>query len=114
MSISGIFTLLVLASMVFLAIKLFPPYYSNYLLQTTIESIAMTSTYSPMGEEDIAKTVIKRANEYGIVLQTKQVTVHKGNGSVAIVADYTVPVDLMVRQLDLHFEPSTSNTNIAK
>ncbi len=113
-SISGIISLVVLASMIFLALKLAPSYISNYQLQDAIQNIALTASYSPMTEDEILKTVVSRANSYGIELRPKQVTVHKGGNSVVIVASYTVPVDLLVRQVDLHFEPSASNHNILK
>ncbi|MBI2818015.1 MAG: DUF4845 domain-containing protein [Acidobacteria bacterium] len=113
-SISGIVALVLLASMVFLGLKLLPPYISNYQLQDSIQNIALTASYTAMTEDDILKTVISRAGGYGIELGPRQVSVRKGKGTVIIVAKYTVPVDLLVRQVDLQFEPSASNQNILK
>ncbi len=111
-SISGVMSLVILAALIFLALRLLPPYISNYQLQDAIQNIVLTATYAPMTEEDILRNVIVRARGYDIELRPKQVTVHKKNGTVIIVAVYTVPVNLLVRQLDLHFEPSASNQNI--
>jgi hypothetical protein len=113
-SLSGIFALLVLAAIVFLALRLLPPYISNYQLQDAIQGIALNATYAQVSEEDIQKSVIKQANGYGIELHPKQVSVRKGAGTVSIMVRYTVPVDLLVRQVELDFEPSASNANIIK
>lgn len=105
-------SLVILAAMIFLALRLLPPYISNYQLQDAIQNIALTASYAPMTEEDILKSVLVRARGYGIELGPKQVTALKRNGNVIIVADYTVSVNLFLRQLDLHFAPSASNQNI--
>jgi len=102
-----------MAIFIFLALRLLPPYISNYQLQDSIQDLALIASYSPMSEEDILQQVISRAGGYGIELPAKQVTIHKGNGSVVIVAQYTVPVDLAVRRIELRFEPSASNRQIA-
>ena len=92
-----------------MAIKLVPPYIGNYQLQKSMQDLALTTTYSPISQEDIAKAVIARAQGYGIVLAPIQVKVHKEVKSVSISTEYSVPVDLMVRQVVLHFEPSAAN-----
>ena len=89
-----------------------PPYISNYQLQDAIQNLSLTSTYSQITEEEIRKQVIARAAELGIELRPKQVSVKKGGGTVEIVARYDVPIDLLVKQFEIHFEPSGSNRNI--
>ena len=111
-SFSGIFSLLVLAAIVFLAIKLVPPYFSNYQLQDTIQNLALSASYSPVTAEDIQKTVISNANSYGIILPPKQVVVRKEGNAVEITVHYVVPVDLLVRQVELRFDPSATNHSI--
>ena len=112
-SFSGIISLVVLAVGIFLGFRLIPPYVSNYQLQDSIQNLTLIASYSPMGEQEILKAVVSRANSYGIDLPAKQVTVHKGSGSVVIVAQYTVPVDLLMYRVELHFAPSASNRQIA-
>src|SRR5581483_920374 len=90
-SISGVFSLVLLASLIFLGLRLLPPYISNYQLQDSIQNIALTASYTPMTEDDILKSVVSRASGYGIELAPKQVKVQKKSGSVVIVAKYTVP-----------------------
>ncbi len=111
-SISGVVSLLLLASMIFIGVKIGPPYVSFYQLQDSIHNLALIASYSPMSEEEIRRSVMAQASNYGIDLDPKQLTVHKGSGQVVIVAHYTIPVDFLVRRMDLQFEPSASNRTI--
>ena len=112
LSFSGVLGLFVLAALIFLAIKLMPPYISNYELQDAVENIARMATYSTMSEADIRKTVLQQAKDAGVALEDKQVVVQKGRGTVDIAVRYTVPVDLLVRQVELKFSPSAGNKSI--
>ena len=98
--------------MIFLGLKLLPPLITNYQLQDAVESLARTATYSPMTEADIRKNLIQRARDAGVVLEERQVFVRKARGSVDIEVQYAVPVDLLVRQVELSFKPSAGNRNI--
>lgn len=111
-SISGIFWLIVLACIIFVSVRVVPPYVNNYQFQDSINTLVLNSSYTPVSEDEIFRTVMLRARDCGIELQPKQVSVHKQTGTVTISASYDVPVDLIVRQVDLHFEPTASNQNI--
>ena len=112
LSFSALFWVLVLAAGVFLALRLLPPYINNYELQDSINNIALNASYSQLSEEEIMKNVVAKAKGEGIDLAPKQISILKGGGTVEIAVRYSVPVDLLVRQVVLHFEPSASNRNI--
>ena len=112
-SFSVLFALLFLAALIFLAVRLSPPYLSNYRLQDAVENLAGRATYSQqMSESDIHREVIARARAFGIQLENRQVAVRKTRASVDIAVQYEVQVDLGVRQVVLRFEPSAGNRNI--
>ena len=92
--------------------RLLPPFINNYELQDSINNIALNASYSQASEEEISKSVVTQAKADGIELMPKQILVRKGGGTVEIAVRYSVPVDLLVRQIELHFEPSASNPNI--
>jgi hypothetical protein len=102
----------ILLLIIFVGIKIVPPYISNYQLQSSIQNIALIASYSPITEDEIRRNVISQANTCGVDLQPNQVMVKKGHGTVVIVVNYTVTVDFIARKMDIHFEPSTSNQNI--
>ncbi len=114
LSFSAIVALAIFGSLIFLALKLVPPYVNNYQLQDSIENLARQASYSPITEEQIQKSVISSARTYGIDLPPNQVKVKKGQWTVDIAADYTIPVDLLLRQVELHFQPSASNSQITR
>ena len=111
-SFSLILGLALLAAIVFSAIRLLPPYISNYQFQDAIDNLARTATYSTITEADLRKDVMREARGVGIQLQDKQVVVQKERSSVNIRISYEVPVDLLARQVVLKFAPSAGNRNI--
>lgn len=112
-TLSGMLLLLVLAAIVFAAIKLLPPYIDNYRLQDTLDTIARNATYSNrLSEADIRNEVLAEARELGIPLEPRQVNVQRSGASVNIAVRYVITVDLLVRQVDLNFEPAAGNRNI--
>ncbi len=112
-SFSAILGLVVIAAVIFAAIKLLPPYIANYQFQDYLDNTARTATYSPITEADLKKEIMSRGRELGIPLQDRQLAVQKvRGGSVNIAITYEVPVDLIVRQVVWRFAPSAGNTNI--
>ena len=111
-----IFGVAVFGALVLLAIKLIPPFFSNYEFEDTIRTEALQATYSTRSEEDIRDTIIKQARNYDIALTPKQVHVTRtgglGNGSLAIEADYSVPIELPGYSTTIDFHPSTKNKGI--
>ncbi|MBI4465279.1 MAG: DUF4845 domain-containing protein [Acidobacteria bacterium] len=112
LSLSAILALAFVAAIIFLAFRLLPPYINNYQLQDEVENLARTSTYSPVTESEIRSTIKARARELGIQLDDRQVAVRKGRGTVDIVIQYEIPVNLVARQVVLSFEASAGNKNI--
>ena len=113
LTFSGLLLLLVVAAIIFAAYRLLPPYIDNYQLQDSMEDIARTATYAQkMTEEEIRDQVLGQARQLGIPLRAEQVAVQRSGTTVNISASYDVPVDLLVRQLDLQFSPAAGNRNI--
>jgi hypothetical protein len=107
----GVFIALVVAGF-----TVVPPFFANYELEDAIKAEATQSTYSTRSEEDIRAAIIKQARNYDISLTPKQVHVQRqggfGQGTLAIDAEYSVPVDLMVYSTTLDFHPSTQNKGV--
>jgi len=97
-------------------IKLLPPFFSNYELEDSIKTEALHATYSTRSEDDIREAVIKQARNYDIALTPKQVHITRvggyGTGSLAIEAEYSVPVELPGYSTTLEFHPSSQNKGV--
>jgi len=96
--------------------KLIPPYFSNYELEDAIKTEALQATYSTRTEDDVREAIIKQARNYDIALTPKQVHVSRvggfGNGSLAIDAEYSVPIELPGYSTILEFHPSSKNKGV--
>jgi hypothetical protein len=99
-----------------LAMKLIPPFFSNYELEDAIKNEALQSTYTTRSEDDVRESVIKHARNYDIALTPKQVRVSRvggfGQGTLFIEADYSVPVELPGYSTTLTFHPSSQNKGV--
>ena len=110
------FGVAVFAALVFVGIKIIPPFFSNYELEDTIKTEALQATYSTRTEDDIRAAIIKQARNYDIMLTPKQVQVTRaggfGNGVLNIEADYSVQIDLPGYSTTLEFHPSSKNKGV--
>ena len=111
-----IFGLAIFGFLVLGGIKIIPPYFANYELEDAIKTEATQATYSTRTEDDIRESIIKQARGYDIVLTPKQVKVTRiggfGVGTLAIEANYSVPVDLPGYSTTLEFHPSSMNKGV--
>ncbi len=111
-----IFGVAVFGALVLLGLKVIPPFFSNYEFEDSIRTEALQATYTTRTEEDIREAIIKQARNYDIALTPKQVHVMRmggpGNGTLAIDAEYSVPLELPGYSTTLDFHPSTKNKGI--
>ncbi len=109
----ALFALGIVAVLVFLAIKLLPPYINNYELQDSIESMARMATYATnKTEEDIRNDVLQKGREIGIALVAENVAVKKDNVECDIDVKYTVVVPVPGYTFRLNFNPTAGNRQI--
>ena len=96
--------------------KIIPPYFSNYQFEDSLKTEAVQATYSTRSEEDVRDAVIKQARNYDIALTPKQVHVSRvggfGQGTLAIDAEYSVPIELPGYSTTLEFHPSSKNKGV--
>ncbi len=108
-----LFGLVIFGAVALVCIKLIPPFFSNYELEDAIKTEALQSTYTTRTEDDVRNAVIKHARDYDIALTPKQVHVSRvgsfGTGTLAIDAEYSVPIELPGYSTTLDFHPSTKN-----
>jgi hypothetical protein len=109
-----IFTLAVLAMMLFAAVKIAPVYFANYQFQDSLESesrFALTG-YPKKSADDVRDDIWKKAKELGIPADKDAIHVALDNGSVDLGLDYSVPIDLAFYQFTLQFHPHADNHTI--
>jgi hypothetical protein len=94
------------------AYKLIPPYMAEYQLADKMQEEARFAVVNRHGEEQIREAILKEAESLDIPLTKDAIKVLASASEVKISVDYTVPVDLMIYKMDLHFTPSSENKSI--
>jgi YbbR domain-containing protein len=112
--INLLITLMIMAAMIFTAVKVVPVYFANYQFQDAINSesrFALTG-YPKRTIEDVRDDIYKKAQELQIPAKREDIQVSMQSGYVNISLDYSVPIDLAVYQFSLQFHPHADNHSI--
>jgi type III secretion system FlhB-like substrate exporter len=97
---------------IYAAFKLIPPYLAEYQLADKMQEEARFAVVNRHGEDQIREAILKEAQSLDIALTKDDIKVVASASVVKITVDYTVPIDLMVYKMDLHFTPSSENKSI--
>jgi hypothetical protein len=97
---------------IFAAFKLLPPYIAEYQLSDKMQDQARFAVVNRYSEEQIRETIFKEAQDLEIPIQKDQIKVLASTSVVRISVDYTVPIDLLVYRMELHFTPSSENKSL--
>ena len=111
--LKALLSLALLAALVFAAFKTLPAYVDNYQLQDHIRQLStqLAVRSVPATPSEVSSEVVQFAQDHGIPLSPDNVRVTIGH-HVKIDLDYTVPVDLRVYTLRLHFTPSADSLSL--
>jgi len=108
-SLKVIFVLLVLGAVAYVAIKTIPVYVNSYEVQDYIRQLAIKASVERVHAEAVQDQVVAHAVEKDLPVTRDNVKVTITGTKVRIDLDYTVPVDLKVYTLSLHFTPSSED-----
>ena len=106
-------SLAILVGVVFAAVKTFPVYVNNFQLQDHIRTLStqLAVRNKPVTADEIKHEVVAFAQDHGLPVATDDVTVTL-TSHVMINLDYTVPVDLVLYTVRLHFTPSADSPTL--
>jgi predicted AlkP superfamily phosphohydrolase/phosphomutase len=93
----------------FVAYKILPAYVAEYQLADKMQEQARFSIVNRYSEEQVRDNVYKVVKDLEIPVKREEIKVVSNNDVVKISMDYTIPVDLLVYQQNLHFTPSSEN-----
>jgi hypothetical protein len=113
-TIKLLFSLGLLAVVVYSGWQLIPPYFYNYQFQDAVDNEARISSYTNnRTEDDIKNSVLKKAQELEIPLNAEGVQVQRLPYNVIYIeTHYNVHVDLPGYPVDLKFQASSKNKPI--
>jgi hypothetical protein len=96
----------------FVAYKILPAYVAEYQLADKMQEQARFAVVNRYPEEQIRDTIFKVIKDLDIPVKREEIKITATQDVVRIGCDYTVPVDLLVYQMNLHFTPSSENKNL--
>ena len=104
---TAVFVLLIYAG-----VKIVPAYISEYQLTDKMQEQARFAVVNRYTEDQIRDNVWAVVRDLDIPAKREDIKVTATNSLVRITLDYTVPVDLFVYHVDLHFTPSSENKSL--
>jgi hypothetical protein len=99
----------ILVFVAYAAYKIIPVYVAEYQLADKMQEEARFAVVNRYSEDQIREAIYKTVQELEIPVTREQIKVLASQQMVQISVDYTVPVDLMVYRLQMHFTPSSEN-----
>lgn len=108
-----IFTIVVLLALVFSTAKILPVYVRAYELHDHLNEIVIQAMAGQRPSADaVRNAVLAKAAELDLPVKRDDVKIEISLSKITISLDYTVPVDLSVYTLNLHFTPSADNRSL--
>jgi hypothetical protein len=96
----------------FAAYRIIPAYVAEYQLSDKMQETARFAIVNHYSEEQVRDTIFKEVQDLEIPVKKEAIKVLSTQSLVKISLDYTVPVDLLVYHLDLHFTPNNENKSL--
>lgn len=110
--LKAILVIAIIVFVIYSAVKILPPYIAEYQLADKMTEQARFGVVNRFTEEQIRAAVFKEAQDLDIPITKEDIKVLASPSVVRISVDYTIPVDLIVYKLDLHFTPSSENKSL--
>jgi len=110
--LKAILVIAIIAFVIYAAVKILPPYIAEYQLADKMTEQARFGVVNRYTEEQIRAAVFKEAQDLDIPITKEDIKVLASPSMVRISVDYTIPVDLIVYKLDLHFTPNSENKSL--
>jgi hypothetical protein len=96
----------------FVAYKIIPAYVAEYQLADKMQEQARFAVVNRYSEDQIRDNIFKVVQDLEIPVKRDQIKIVDTQQVVKISMDYTIPVDLLVYHLDLHFTPASENKEL--
>ena len=91
------------------AYKIIPAYVAEYQLSDKMQEQARFAVVNRYSEDQIRDNIFKVVQDLDIPVKREQIKIVDTQQVVKISLEYTIPVDLLVYHVDLHFTPSSEN-----
>jgi hypothetical protein len=107
--IGCVLSIVLLAAIIFLGITLGPIYYNNLNFESDLKTEVSRAGARFVDNEAMIKDIMDLAKRNEIQLTRQNIKVERFAGQVHIKVNYSVPVDLLVKEQDFNFEIKVSS-----
>ena len=104
----------ILVVLVFLGIKLVPPYVAEYQLQDKMNEQAKFAVVNRYSEDQIRDILFKVIQDLDIPATREDIKLSNTRHGVTISISYTVPVDFFIYKTNITFSPTSEGLDIMK
>lgn len=105
----AILTLVIILLVLYSAWKIVPAYVNDYQLSDKMQEQARFAVVNRYTEDQIRDNIYKVVQDLEIPAKREDIKVVSTNAVVKISLQYTVPVDLLMYHMELHFSPNSEN-----
>jgi len=106
-----VFTVILILG-IYMAFKLVPAYVSEYQLQDKMQEQARFGVVNRYSAEQIRDSIYKVVQDLEIPAKRDDIKVTTSQEVVRISLDYTVPINTIFYNTELHFSPSSENKSL--
>ena len=110
-TVKAILSIAFVFAVIYCGFKIIPVYVNSYELQDYIRQQNPFWLAQRTPADAIRNHILAKAKDLDLPVEPDQVKVEVGGG-VRVQLDFTVPVDLRVYTLQLHFTPSAENKQL--
>ena len=99
-----------LLSFIFFSYKVIPPYFANYQLEDWLKTQIPFLMVNHTTDDALYASIIKEMHNEGIEVTNDNIKIIQNNSrGINVQIDYTVKLDLLVYQTNLHFTPEMNS-----
>jgi hypothetical protein len=106
-----VFTVILLLA-IYMAFKLVPAYVSEYQLQDKMQELARFGIVNRYTDEQVRENVFKVVQDLDIPAKREDIKITVSQEVVRISLNYTVPINTIFYNTELHFSPSSENKSL--
>lgn len=102
--------LAITGALILFAVRIIPVYVRSYEFQDAVRSQAKFAGVEAKSPEAIREELLQKARQLNLPIRREQIQVSSRAAGVQITVRYSVPVDLIVRQVNLPFNYSADTS----
>jgi len=110
--LKGILIVVIVVLAIYSAVKIVPAYVNEYQLADKMQEQARFAVVNRYNEEQIRDNIFKVIQDLDIPAKREDIKVVATNAVVKISLQYTVPVDLLMYHMELHFSPDSESKSL--